>query len=117
MRTNTRAEPLRTRIREAIDVGRLPSISSIKVSGGCGAAARCVCCDSPIGAQEIRLMIARTSGTDGLGEPVAMHPRCAQFWFDEAEKRQFDLARPDPTRDATAELPEALTVQMQTIRY
>jgi len=91
MQIDTRAEPLRVRIRRALDVGSLPATSGVKVSGGCGAAARCACCDRPIRMDEVRLIIARTRGLDGPDEPIAMHPQCAQVWFDEVERRQFDL--------------------------
>ena len=90
MHTDTRAEPLRVRIRRALDVGSLPATSGVKVSGGCGAAARCACCDRPIRMDEVRLIIARAR-PDSPGEPIAMHPQCAQVWFDEVERRQFDL--------------------------
>lgn len=86
MQIDTRAEPLRARIRQALEIGSLPATSGIKVSGGCGAAAQCACCDRPIRMTEVRLIIARARGPDSAGEPIAMHPQCAQVWFDEAER-------------------------------
>jgi len=93
MQIDTRAEPLRVRIRRALDVGSLPATSGVKVSGGCGAAARCGCCDCQIRMDETRLIIVCNHGEDGPDEPIAMHPQCAQVWFDEVERRQFDLIR------------------------
>jgi len=87
MQIDTRAEPLRVRIRRALDLGSLPATSGIKVSGGCGAATQCACCDRPIRMNEVRLTMARTRNPDSPGEPIAMHPQCAQVWFDEAERR------------------------------
>ena len=87
MQIDTRAEPLRVRIRRALDLGNLPTTSGIKVSGGCGAATQCACCDRPIRMNEVRLIMARPRNPDSPGDPIAMHPQCAQVWFDEAERR------------------------------
>jgi len=91
MHIDTRAEPLRVRIRQALDIGNLPATSGVKVSGGCGTAARCGCCDCQIRMDETRLIIVCNHAADGPEEPIAMHPQCAQVWFDEVERRQFDL--------------------------
>jgi len=84
MQIDTRAEPLRVRIRRALILGYLPATHGIKVSGGCGAATQCACCDRPIRMDEVRLIIARPRNPS---EPVSMHPQCAQVWFDEADRR------------------------------
>ena len=43
MHADTRAEPLRVRIRQALNIEKLPAISGIRICGACGAAARCAC--------------------------------------------------------------------------
>lgn len=86
MEIDTRAEPLRVRIRHALDIGSLPASSGVKISGGCGAAVQCACCDHPIRMNELRLIIASAWDPGRPCEPIAMHPQCAQVWFDESER-------------------------------
>jgi hypothetical protein len=104
MQSNPQTEPLKARIRQALNLGKLPSISGIKVSGGCGVATACVCCESSIYADQIRLTISSTRGPDGFGEPVAMHPICAQVWFEEAERLQFAEFDYEPPQRAAVQI-------------
>jgi hypothetical protein len=82
-----RTDPIRLRIQQALLAGILPRNRGVKVTGSCGVAAVCNCCDSTILAGETRLTI-----TDGArveaGERnsvVFMHPQCAQIWYAEAD--------------------------------
>jgi hypothetical protein len=58
MEMDVRAVPLQVRIRHALDVGRLPPLDGLNVSGGCGNATVCACCESDIGYGEIRLTLS-----------------------------------------------------------
>ncbi|MBS0419445.1 MAG: hypothetical protein JSR66_17175 [Proteobacteria bacterium] len=85
------AELLRDRIRRALNVGKLPLLAGLTVSGGCGDATCCACCETDIPNGQIRLTLLGSAVGTRLNLRVAMHPQCAQFWFDEAEKRQLSL--------------------------
>jgi len=70
-------DPIRERIRIGLRTGDLPCNRPSRVSGGYGSAAQCICCKGIIGDGQIRLTID--------GPELAMHPRCAQLWFEEAD--------------------------------
>ena len=70
-------DPVRERIRIGLKCGDLPRNHPSRVSGGYGDATLCICCKGIIGDGEVRLTID--------GPDLAMHPRCAQLWFEEAD--------------------------------
>jgi len=72
-----RPDPVREQIRIGLKSGHLPCNRPSRVSGGYGNAALCICCNGLIADNQIRLTID--------GPDLAMHPRCAQLWFEEAD--------------------------------
>lgn len=85
------SESLRAHIRHALSRGKLPPTGGVKIAGGCGNATLCACCESTIPGGHVRLIIAISAAAPSLDHTLQMHPQCAQFWFDEAERRQLGL--------------------------
>jgi hypothetical protein len=89
---------LRTRARERIEQGRLPSSKALRTWGGRGSGLRCDLCDAPIGSDEpeFELQLDLTVSA----EPVRFHRVCHALWIEARE-----ACEPHTWRPVSEELP------------
>ena len=78
-----RDDALRARIRQQIDIGRLPVFIPGKILAGYGAALKCSACGESVTRNQIEYHVH----DPGYGPPLSLHFRCHVIWQTECIER------------------------------
>ena len=78
-----RDDALRARIRQRIDIGRLPVFIPGTIQAGYGAGLKCYACEESITRSQIEYHVH----DPGYGPPMSLHFRCHVIWQTECIER------------------------------
>ena len=78
---------LRSKVREALQVGKLPAGFPTRILGGAGSGSACVICGDVIQHQEMELELEFAAPGTSEVKTYKLHPMCCVAW--ELEYRQM----------------------------